>query len=417
MVNPMTSRSTPWIGMSKTPACARSELIQLVNPNTNTVMSSKTLLNFEAGALVQWKVSGDVDIVVTPLSGQDAVVNGLFFDAATTPQPSQGTSTATLVKEDSTTDGNWIGNYGSDGYNIIGNTSSYPSYAEVTDPLTNINVLASSTTSPLALQDANNNSLRQASYWTNTVFTVNVSLMDGQAHDVGVYVLGWGTTQRSEKIEVTDSLSGALLDTETLTNVTGQGIYLQWVVTGSVSITFSQLAGGYATVSGLFFDPASSAASLVKQDGATQGNWIGTYGTEGYNVIGNASSYPAFAIVQPSGESTLTWSTSTVDPRALQNANGSGRQASAWTSATSFTIGVNLTGNQPQDIALYAVDWDSMGRSEQIQISTPARRGPRHRDPVEFLGRSLSPMESVRQRGDHGHKSRGTGRRRERALH
>src|SRR5207253_9986725 len=50
-----------------------------------------------------------------------------------------------------------------------------------------------------------------------------------------------------------------------------------------------------AVLSGLFFDPTASpppptTASLVKRDATTQGNWIGAYGAQGYNVIGNAAS-------------------------------------------------------------------------------------------------------------------------------
>ena len=44
---------------------------------------------------------------------------------------SSGSASATLIKRDSTTQGTWIGAYGSQGYNIIGSTASYPSYATV----------------------------------------------------------------------------------------------------------------------------------------------------------------------------------------------------------------------------------------------------------------------------------------------
>ena len=47
--------------------------------------------------------------------------------------------------------------------------------------------------------------------------------------------------------------------------------------------------------------PGSSTATLVKQDTTTQGNWIGAYGAQGYNVIGNAARYPAYATVTPAG--------------------------------------------------------------------------------------------------------------------
>jgi hypothetical protein len=76
--------------------------------------------------------------------------------------------------------------------------------------------------------------------------------------------------------------------------------------------------------------------------------------------------------VSASGESTYTWSTSTSQTQALEDATGSGRIAACWYAASSFTINVNFTDGQTHDLALYALDWDSQGRSEQIQISDAA---------------------------------------------
>src|SRR5204862_53243 len=122
--------------------------------------------------------------------------------------------------------------------------------------------------------------------------------------------------------------------------------------------------------SGLFFDPTrTGTASLVKQDSTTQGNWIGAYGSQGYNVIANATSYPAYAVVTPADQSTFTWAASTTDPRALQTADGTGRIAACWFAGPSFTVEVYLTDGQAHNLALYAVDWDHLQRSEQIQVT------------------------------------------------
>ena len=109
--------------------------------------------------------------------------------------------------------------------------------------------------------------------------------------------------------------------------------------------------------------------SFIKQDTTTQGTWIGTYGAQGYDVIGNAASLPSYATVTPSGQASYTWAASTTDPRALQDASGSGRIAACWYSATSFTVDVNLTDGQTHDLELYFLDWDSTARSETVQIS------------------------------------------------
>ena len=69
------------------------------------------------------------------------------------------------------------------------------------------------------------------------------------------------------------------------------------------------------------------------------------------------------------GESTYTWTTTSTDPRALQVPGSTNRVAAVWYSATSFTVDVNLGDGQTHDLELYFLDWDSKGRSEQVQIS------------------------------------------------
>jgi hypothetical protein len=78
------------------------------------------------------------------------------------------------------------------------------------------------------------------------------------------------------------------------------------------------------------------------------------------------------ATVTPSGQATYIWNTNPPDPRALQYASGTSRTAACWYSNTSFSIDVNLTDGRAHDLALYALDWDSEGRTEQIQFTSAA---------------------------------------------
>ena len=57
---------------------------------------------------------------------------------------------------------------------------------------------------------------------------------------------------------------------------------------------------------------------------------------------------------------------------ALQVSGSSNRVAAVWYSSTSFTVDVNLTDGQAHDLELYFLDWDSKGRSEQVQLSDAA---------------------------------------------
>ena len=115
---------------------------------------------------------------------------------------------------------------------------------------------------------------------------------------------------------------------------------------------------------------ASAAASFVGSDAGTQGSWIGSYGADGYAIPNGAQSLPSYSSLSVSGQSNYTWAASTTDVRALQTPGGSGRMASVWYSAPSFTLDLNLQDGNTHQIALYALDWDNYqgGRAEQFQL-------------------------------------------------
>jgi hypothetical protein len=105
-------------------------------------------------------------------------------------------------------------------------------------------------------------------------------------------------------------------------------------------------------------------------DTTTIGAWTGFYGGDG-QIIANdaAASAPGYATVSLTGDKLWTWAATTSDPRALETASGSSTLlASAYYSATSFNINLNLTDGNSHRIALYLLDWDSTSRSETITI-------------------------------------------------
>ena len=112
---------------------------------------------------------------------------------------------------------------------------------------------------------------------------------------------------------------------------------------------------------------------LVKEDTATEAAWIGAYGSQGYNIIGDAVSYPSYANVTVAGVTSFTASTPPIPAAALQVPSGTGSFAGGWHSSTSFTIDVNLTDGHAHDIALYAVDWSGNNSPvEKFQITSAA---------------------------------------------
>jgi PKD repeat protein len=172
---------------------------------------------------------------------------------------SSAVPTASFIKQDTTTQGNWIGTYGSQGYDVIGNMASLPSYATVTPAGQSSYTWAASSTDPRALQDAGGSGRIAACWYSPSSFTVDVNLTDGQTHDLELYFLDWDSTARSETVQISNASTGAVLNTETVTSF-NSGVYLDYAVSGNVDITITHQAGANAVLSGLFFDPPTKGS-------------------------------------------------------------------------------------------------------------------------------------------------------------
>jgi hypothetical protein len=126
----------------------------------------------------------------------------------------------------------------------------------------------------------------------------------------------------------------------------------------------------------------SSQASFAGSDTTTQGNWRSAYGADGYSISQDASIpnpvIPSYASVSMPNALQVAWTTSTADPRALQNAAGTGRLAATWYPTTpdagsSFDIDVNLSDGNSHRVSIYALDWDFNGaRSERFDVINAA---------------------------------------------
>ena len=103
-------------------------------------------------------------------------------------------------------------------------------------------------------------------------------------------------------------------------------------------ITVTRLAGPSAVLSGLFLDAPPTTAIPVKRDTTTQGSWIGTYGTQGYNIIGLPAIYPSYATATVSGQLDGVWDDSAIDPRALQVPGQTNGFVGNWSTTTTFSV-------------------------------------------------------------------------------
>jgi uncharacterized delta-60 repeat protein len=168
---------------------------------------------------------------------------------------SNASANAGFVKLDTTTGGSWKGVYGLDGYVVIGDGASAPSYGNATPAANDLYVWNGSTGETRALQKASPAADRIAACWySGGAFTIDVNFTDAGMHQVALYMLDWDTYGggRTQQVDVFDA-NNHLLDTRMVAGFTG-GQYLVWNLSGHVTIRVTNTnPNGNAVVSGLFF--------------------------------------------------------------------------------------------------------------------------------------------------------------------
>jgi hypothetical protein len=171
---------------------------------------------------------------------------------------SGGGTSAAFVRADTATHGYWKGVYGADGSLIANDSSHLPAYAALSAGAAALYTWSGSTADPRALLKYASASDRIAStYYNYPGFSLDLSLLDGQPHQVAFYVLDWDNGGRTQTITIVDASSGALLDSRSAAGFQG-GQYFVWTIAGHVQVQFKQVSGQNAVVSGIFFDTSGS---------------------------------------------------------------------------------------------------------------------------------------------------------------
>jgi subtilisin family serine protease len=144
------------------------------------------------------------------------------------------------------------------------------------------------------------------------------------------------------------------------------------------------LAPGVYTVAAIATDTGSHTAvdsSSVSLGANLQGNWVGNFGSQGYAL--GAWNGSTDLVVLPAGVTLTvdaarhTWAAPTTDPRGLQSPSQAERRAAAWHDDVGIPLHLQLGFGSPYTgtLHLYAVDWDSFGRLEDVTVNDGA--GPR----------------------------------------
>ncbi|MCU1337785.1 MAG: alkaline serine protease [Bryobacterales bacterium] len=172
-------------------------------------------------------------------------------------------NTASFVKTDATTQGTWKGVYGAHGYNVIDDTVSYPAYVTVAPAGQSDYIWAGSTSDVRALQKALASDRIAATWYTSGSFTVDLNFNDGAQHQLAVFCLDFDSAgARTQTISILDGVTNAVLNSQNV-NSFQNGKYLVWNLTGHVLLRVTNTGSLNATISGLFFDPASSGSTAA----------------------------------------------------------------------------------------------------------------------------------------------------------
>jgi len=217
--------------------------------------------------------------------------------------PAGDVVSASFIKEDTTTQGTWKENYGSDGYKIAGDTQSLPSYVTMNLGSAIEEVKSSSVTDIRAIQTGSSNTRIAADWCASSApnkITIDMNITDGQAHQVSVYLLDWLSAGRVEEVDVNDIDSNTLLYSKTIYGF-NNGEYLAWNIKGHVNITVTcfgdpQNTNGQAVASALFFGGAYSTVVASSVSNST----FGTITPSG-SIIVPAASTQAFTITPSTG--------------------------------------------------------------------------------------------------------------------
>jgi len=186
----------------------------------------------------------------------------LIFSLAANAFAQTSNSSAAFLGTDTTTQGNWQGKYGADGY-FIGNTNyqSIPGYAVFTPENELGFTWASTTADPRALVIPGGSGGIASCWYNNPTFSFDINITDGNSHQIALYTLDWDSGGRTETIQIVDANNpNSVLSTQSISGFSG-GIYLLWTISGQVKINVTMTAGANAVVSGIFFGIASPPAA------------------------------------------------------------------------------------------------------------------------------------------------------------
>jgi len=314
--------------------------------------------------------NGTVTITVDRVAGPNAVLSGIFIGGAGAPPAGPPVPTQSPQ-------GNWVGTYGAAGYALAGWNNGYDLTATpgVTETLAqgSTYVWASNTSDARALANPAGTVRNAATYYDANQIVVQLTFSTAWTGNLHLYAVDWDSAGRRETITVngvTANLSGDF----------SQGAWVAFPINvaanSGVTITVDNVGGPNAVLSGIFFgDAGTPPVAPVNPSQSPQGNWVGTYGSSGYDLAAfnggsDLASMPNASVSLVQGSSYL-WAADqpiTSDTQALADPTGASRTAATWYDPNQIKLTLTFPNAFTGNLELYAVDWDSTARRETITV-------------------------------------------------
>jgi hypothetical protein len=342
---------------------ARRETIS-VNGQTAVLASS-----FNAGAWVSFPISvaagGTVTVTVDRTAGSNAVLSGIFLGEAGTP------SAPAVV---SAPQGSWVNAVGSAGYDL----ASWDGATDVSYlPNASLSVVqgshyqwAAASSDPRALSDPTAATRNAGTYYDPNQIKLTLTFTKAYSGNLHLYAMDWDKQTRREIITV-NGQSVALGDFS-------EGAWVSFPISvaegGTVTITVDRTFGPNAVLSGIFLGDAGAPPTMATPS-APAGNWVGTYGTAGYDLAAWNGSTDLTSLTNANvslvkGARYVWWTTgTTTEPQALESPDKSVRTAATYYDPNQVEVQLNFTSAYTGALNLYAVDWESGGRRELVSVN------------------------------------------------
>ncbi|MGB2824939.1 MAG: hypothetical protein WBF17_28470, partial [Phycisphaerae bacterium] len=116
----------------------RNQEVTIADLDTGKRLDRQRVNRFGFGTYAVYELSGDVRIRLATRSWLGPALSGMFFDKVETGKgrkpPKRGRATASFLRLDEKTEGNWPGVYGAEGYHVFGTPPKLPAYVKIDVP-------------------------------------------------------------------------------------------------------------------------------------------------------------------------------------------------------------------------------------------------------------------------------------------